>query len=238
MTYIGVTDVEEFTGFTYTDFKKDGRAMTEPEWNTFCSTHIDIVTQLMHRYCGVESFEATTVVELHDGSGATGDESATSEYLDSDRSFSLRKLPVISVTSVEEDTAGITAVPNWVTRTERSDSDAGDYVVQTDYEFTKIVFHSHIPSNGRRNVRITYQSGYLSSSEEFSELTLILKRMMQSVLLTKKKVQEATTIRNANVRDYSQMFEPVPEQDILTESIILQLERYRRLTVPTSRCYV
>jgi hypothetical protein len=47
--------------------------------------------------------------------------------------------------------------------------------------------------------------------------------------MLKKKTQEASTIRNYAVRDYSQMFEPFDESSILSDSEKAALERYRRI---------
>jgi hypothetical protein len=55
--------------------------------------------------------------------------------------------------------------------------------------------------------------------------------MMSNLLLHKKKIQEALTIRAQGIRDYSQMFDIMNESAILTENIKLVLDKYKRWNI-------
>ena len=51
------TDVEQFTGIAYTDMMINGQQMESADWISFCDTHIEIIAQVVHRYCNVPTFD-------------------------------------------------------------------------------------------------------------------------------------------------------------------------------------
>ena len=122
--YATKEDVQAFMGFSKKDLKINGVQMSDAEFVTFCEEMVPKIAQMVHRYCNVISFEPTQVIEYKNGRGASDDDSATSDYLDSDVEFYLRNLYFTDITHaaivVEEDTSAPTAAPNWVTRTARS----------------------------------------------------------------------------------------------------------------------
>ena len=238
MGYVTQDEVEAFTGFNFADFRNEGRAMTSAEFDEFIESCIDYVGQLIHRYCNVLTFELHDVIEYHNGRGGSDDERACAQYLEADRCFYLRDNPVASITKVEVDLNPVHAPPNWEEVNERSDTAAGDYLFINENEHAYIRFHNKVPRQGIRNVRISYSAGYAPDSAQYNELKLVALRMVTNLLLLKKKYQESTTIRNANVKDYAQMFDIFQESDILTTTVAAQLERYRRITIPTSAGYL
>jgi hypothetical protein len=244
--YFTVAELETFTGMANTDFKVAGVTMTPAQWSAFLTLMIPNVEQALHRYCNVTSFDPTTaIVELHSGRGATNDEYGSganlglafsgqgTAYIPNDTEFYLREL-LYTMTSVEEDTAPKTTIPAWVTRTARSAIVAGDYEVITKNETTLVRFHQNVPSAGNDNVRITYYTGYGTTSAQYLEIKLQALRMMSNLLLHKKKIQEALTIRAQGIRDYSQMFDIMNESAILTENIKLVLDKYKRWNIEGS----
>ena len=238
MGYITRAEVENFTGFGYRDFKCDGRAMTSSEFEDLIRDSDLYVTQMIHRYCNVTSFELHDVAEYHDGRGGSNDERAHYQHIEADRRFYLRDNPVQSLTKVEVDLNPPYSVPNWVGVRERSDESAGDFIFVNEHEHAYIRFHNRVPWKGYRNVRISYVAGYAPESEKYQGIKMIALRMVTNLLLLKKKYQEATTIRAANVKDFAQMFDTFQESDILTIPVAAQLELYRRITVPTSAGYL
>jgi hypothetical protein len=130
---------------------------------------------------------------------------------------------------VEEDTDSTSTPYSWVTRSARSSTTGGDYQVFTESELTLVRYHNNVPRQGKRNVRFTYYTGYMQDSAEFGDIKLQILRCFKNLIMSKKKIQEASTIRNYAVRDYSQMFEPFDESQILSDSEKMALERYRRL---------
>jgi|MudIll2142460700_1097286.scaffolds.fasta_scaffold72267_4 hypothetical protein len=239
MAYITKEEIEQYTGFAYTDFQESGLKMDESQWNTFLATNIPNIDQIINRYCNVTSFDPnTTITEYHSGRGASDDEGVSysgyflkpysGTYIESDREFYLRE-PVVSITLVEEDTSSKTSAPAWVSRVARAVGVAGDYEVVIKNELTKIVFWSNIPSAGYNNVRITYKCGYPYTSAQYKEIKLQALRMMANFLLHKKKIQEAVNIRALGVRDYSQMFDIMNESVVLSENVMAVLSKYRRI---------
>lgn len=233
--YATKEDIQEFMGFSKKDMKINGVQMSDSEFESFCDEMVPKIAQMVHRFCNVISFEPTVVVEYKNGKGTSDDDSSTSDYLDSDVEFYLRNLYLTSATPayapiiVEENVSSATAIPSWTTRTAQSDTVAGDYTVVTESELTYVRFHNNIPIQGKRNVRFTYYTGYAPASAEFGDIKLQVLRAFKNLIMLKKKTQEASTIRNYAVRDYSQMFEPFDESSILSESEKSALERYKRL---------
>ena len=235
MTYVTTSDVQSFMGFSNKDMKINGVQMSDAEFQDFVSTHEPRIAQMVHRFCNVISFEPTLVVEYKNGRGTSDDDSSTSDYLDSDVEFYLRNLylvgptPIYAPIIVEEDNSPPTAAPAWVTRLARSSTSGGDYQLMTESELSLVRFHNNVPRQGNHNVRFTYYTGYLPTSAEFGDIKLQVLRAFKNLIMLKKKVQEASTIRNYAVRDYSQMFEPFDESSVLSETEKAALERYKRL---------
>jgi hypothetical protein len=127
---------------------------------------------------------------------------------------------------VYEDTTP-NGVATWTARTARGVT-YGDYKVITDSELTSIRFHANVPIKGIQNVKITYYTGYAPASAQFGEIRLTALRAFKNLIMLKKKTQEASTIRNYAVRDYSQMFEPFDESSVFSESEKAVLDRYKR----------
>jgi hypothetical protein len=225
MAYFSQSDIQEYTGFASTDFKNAGTTMTATQWATLCTNIVDYVTHLVDRYCGVESFESHAVTEYHDGLGASGDDDT---YLEYDVRFYLWE-PAISVGTVSVDINADTSTKYWETRDERSTATAGDYMVATRGETTWIRFHQNCPQEGYHNVKIEYTAGYAAGSRQLGLIKWICLRIAKNMLLEMKKTQEVSTIRQTGVRDFSQMFEPRAESNILTDDIIRDLWKFRRL---------
>jgi len=237
MVYVTLEDVKEFMGFSNKDMKIDGVQMSDAQFGSFVTTWEPNIAQMIHRYCNVTSFYPTQITEYKNGRGASNDDTATSDYLDSDVTFYLRNLyltddPVVipavyAPIAVYEDTTP-TAIPTWTLRTARSSIAYGDYRVITDTELTSLRFHNNVPLQGNQNVKLVYYTGYSPSSAMFGELKLTVLRAFKNLIMLKKKTQEASTIRNYAVRDYSQMFEPFDESSVLSESEKAVLDRYKR----------
>jgi len=232
--YFTIQELKDLVGFSEKDMKTAGLQMNEVQFQGLVDLYEPKIAQMVHRFCYVTDFRPTQVTEYKSGRGASDDDSATSDYLDSDVEYYLRNLylsgpsPTYTLV-VEEDMSPPTATPSWTIRTERSNTSAGDYQIFPEDELTLIRFHSNVPRAGKRNVRMTYYTGYAPTSAEFGDIKLQVIRAFKNLLMLKKKTQEASTIRNYAVRDYSQMFEPFDESSILSESEKTALERYRRL---------
>jgi len=252
--YVTATEVENFLGMAYTDFKVEGRAMTEPEWGEFVLTYQVPIAELIHRFCRVPTFDPTASnalqVEIKSGRGQTDDDApyirgstgvyTLGDYLPNDIEFYLKHLyytgtvgrTTYAAVVVEEDTADKTAAPAWTTRTARGTGVGGDYEVYTEDELTMVRFHSNVPKKSVNNVRFTYYTGYDPASDQFKAIKLNVLRCFKNFVMLKKKLQEPFSIRAQGVRDYQQMFEPFDESHILGDQEKASLEPYRRFPIP------
>jgi hypothetical protein len=233
MVYVTQTEIEQFTGFSYGDFKLGNRNMTEAEFEEFMLDLIPRVEQMIHRYCNVLSFSPTVNTEYHDGRGPTDDTSGAPDYTDLDKTYGIYYNVITTATfTAEEQTAAENAIPVWSARTLQTSLVAGDYRLITRNEYTKAYFFANVPKKGTANVRFTYYTGYSVGSPQYEEIRLAVLRACANALLLKKKMQEATTVRNYGTRDYSQMFDVFNEASILNENIKLTLDRYKRVKMP------
>lgn len=229
--YVTVEDVINYAGYEGVDFKSNGSDMSEAQFRSYLETFaIPAVTGFINRYCNVKSFEAQAIVELRRGRGATGDEHSAvhTTYQEDDRIYLFREYPVNAVTKVEIDRGGITGTPLWSRLYERSESDSGSYVVveQTGLKF--LYFTRDVPPRGYNSLRLTYTTGFPEGSDDLATIRLAAVRLVTNILVHKKKMEEATTIRSYGLKDYSQMFDVFMESRLLTDEVRHILDRYRR----------
>jgi hypothetical protein len=117
-------DIESYTGICATDMMINGEQMTAAQWNTFCTTYVEVIAQVVHRYCNVPTFDPAQpeaiITEFRSGKKATDDWDYPPRYLSQDYVYYLLRLyygtPAISV---YEDVGGKTAPPEWVLRKSR-----------------------------------------------------------------------------------------------------------------------
>ena len=126
------SDIEQFTGIAFTDMMINGEPMTVTEWESFCTTYIEIISQVVHRYCNVPTFDPgqpeALITEYRSGKKATDDWDYPPQYLPQDYQLYLLYLyypggTVNGVTlpglTIYEDVGGKTAPPEWVLRKSR-----------------------------------------------------------------------------------------------------------------------
>ena len=236
MALVTVNDVQQYTGFHYSEFTENGLEMTEGQWTEFIKSLIPKVTQMIHRYCNVYSFERALFVEYHSGRGTTNYDTAIADYDVEDTIYFLHQLYCDTLV-VEEDTSTKSAAPAWATRTARGTGVAGDYEIWSENDVTRIKFNSNVPAQGSNNIRFTYYTGYPALSPQITDIKFQCLRGIKNVLLTKKKIQEASSIRNYGVRDYSQMFDAFSEGIVIDPKVAAGLDQYRRHIVPGQFCY-
>ena len=237
---ISHTDIENFTGITYTDMQDNGIPMTAGQWSTFCTTYVEIIAQIVHRYCNVPTFDPAQpealIVELHSGRGATDDSTWPTQYYPNDYQLWLRELYITNGTYaavvVQEDTASKTAVPAWTTRTVRSAAAGGDYEVITKKEVTMISFHNNVPAQGSNNVKFTYYTGYDPASKEYADIKFQILRVFKNLILSKIGVQSIVTMFAHGTRDMNALPNQYSEAQILSHMEESVLKRYKRYIVP------
>jgi len=236
MTLVTVNDVQQYTGFKYSEFTENGLEMTEGQWTEFLTLLIPKVTQMIHRYCNVHSFEKVQFVEYHSGRGETNYDSSVSDYNQEDTIYFLHQL-YCDTLKVEEDVSTKSAAPSWVTRVARATAVPGDYEIWTNNDVTRVKFNQNIPKQGENTLRFTYNTGYLPTSAQIQDVKFQCLRGIKNVLLTKKKIQEASSIRNYGVRDYSQMFDAFSEGIVIDPKVQAGLDPYRRAVIHGSWAY-
>lgn len=142
--YCAAADVKGMTRLTY---DKLGLA-NDAALTTFIESLISEAESRIDGVCGVPDgfFRAgglTVTEELYDGDG--------------DEDLYLNYAPIVSVTSLYENTASLTAPASWVQRTEGPGS--GTSFVKYARE-GRLHFYDHIPGYGVQNVKVTYVAGY------------------------------------------------------------------------------
>ena len=98
-----------------------------------------------------------------------------------DRLF-LRNRPIISITTLQRNTAGETGTDSFETLTEQTGS-GGDYQLISDGKAAGYIdFIQNRPRHGKRSVRITYKHGYDTTPKNVEELTILLavKQILRS----------------------------------------------------------
>jgi hypothetical protein len=113
----------------------------------------------------------------------------------------------------------------------------GDYEVFFENEVSRVMFYSNVPAKGNRNIKMIYNTGYALISPQLGDIKFQCIRACNNVLLTKKKIQEAISVRNYGVRDYSQMFDVFSEGIVLDDRIKASLEQYQRKVIPGQFAY-
>jgi hypothetical protein len=236
MALVTRNDVEQYTGFKYTEFTENGLEMNEGQWVEFIDMLIPKITQMIHRFCNVYSFEKAAFTEYHSGKGAQNYDTNQSDYNEEDTQFFLHHLYESGIAISEQtSTKGNPIV--WTPRTLITASATGDYEIYVENDVSWVQFYQNVPMQGTRNVKFAYFTGYADGSPELNDIKFQCLRAIKNVLLTKKKIQEASTIRNYGVRDYSQMFDAFSEGVVLDDKVKTGLEQYRRAVIHGSYAY-
>ena len=238
MAYVSILDVEAHTGYGAEDMKQGSLTMTASQWEDYCTNDlIPRIEQLVNRYCGVASFDEHTKIEYRSSPGDI-------DYMDNYMSWMtpggpglvtheeiefILTEPCLSVASVAiKDSQWI---DSWENLTEVG-ATQGDWFSITQDEITRI-YMGKIPPRGKGNIRFTYHAGYPADSPEFREIQLIVLRIIRINLEEKLKFQQAGTVRNVGVRDYSEMYDinKQAHKDVyyIPEDICRELNKYRRL---------
>ena len=114
-----------------------------------------------------------------------GTESLRTDYFNianRDR-MQLRNRPIISITTLQRNTAGETSTDSWETLTEQTGS-GGDYVLTESNKSAGFVdFIKNKPRNGKRAMRITYNYGYSTTPANVRRLTTLMA--VKSIVMSK-----------------------------------------------------
>jgi len=159
--YCSVDDVKELTPIIYQDLGFD----SEDNYNKFLNRTILKASRRIDRFCNRPNdfFNGgATITEYFDGKPSRSsfmypDTERTEIYLLDRRTYWLTHTPVLSVTSVQKNTASIGETDNWV--------DITKYRLNT--ETGRLVIASTVaPPEGVQNVKVVYVAGYTSVPDE------------------------------------------------------------------------
>lgn len=227
MAYLTQSEIEAHTGYTYTDFKQAGSAMSSAQWTSYLTgILIPAVQAEINHFCSRGSFEVTSYTDYFNGKGMSGLRGRM--YREQDRVFIPKEQPVVSVTSVSENTGYPSDAITWTARTVQSTSVGGDFALIVRNNLTRIRFHSEIPKLGIGNVKIVYTAGYTTDSATFLGIKAIALEMVANYLARKKRDQETIAARRVSTQDSANMFQE-KRPELMTEEIQLMLQPYRRI---------
>ena len=198
--YISASEVKQYSNVTYQDL---GFA-SETEYEAFLDDLINQVEAVIDDYCRVPRgfFKAggLSFTEIHDW--------------DEDGEIHTRYYPIITLTKVELDLAGINQPANW---TEISST---YYYAKNEYGIIRIVGKS--PGHIENSVRITYTAGYSAVPEDIKTAALILAKNMLKSMMTSDEIR---------IGDLT--IEPQIPQEIFTAEIKTILAQYKRRLAST-----
>jgi len=92
----------------------------------------------------------------------------------------LNKEPIVSITTLERNTAGLNSVDNWDELTEQ-DGSGGDFILYKKEGLVKFV--QNIPRYGKRSVKVTYIYGRETVPKSVERLTILLT--VRDIILSK-----------------------------------------------------
>ena len=248
--YCTSADVAEMNGFSHHNMKIFGKEMTEGEYELFVSDLCTAASELVNRWCNVDTFyEHTIEDEYH--TMDTSDYYFYPDYIPSVYGYAMgahspdhnvrkrtilpRDYPVMNITKVEANRATNYGAPVWMTLKPPAEDAYGDYQIVRKFKSTKITIIRNAPLNGLNNSRMSYTAGYPETDKVFTILKRATAMIVNNYLNYKAKMQEASTLRQSAVQDYAAMFDPEYAKYILTDDIKSILELYRRPPVdPTA----
>jgi len=161
--YVTAEEVKSFAKLTYEDL---GYA-DEEQYDAFLNDLITASESLVEQYCNVPS-----------GYFQAGGVSFQNQLYDYRYPIFLRYTPVISVQSVEINTASYGQSPNWVTL------ETTEYVVNAEAGCIYLV--KRIPAVTLQSVRVSYTAGYSSTPEVVRHVVKALCSNMLHEILQRK----------------------------------------------------
>lgn len=152
------------------------REIEERTGMKFAST---TVTQEIYDYNQYTAWKSPEALEFYGGMSGRNDYFNISVR---DR-IQLRNRPIISITTLQRNTAGENATDSWETLTEQTGT-GGDYVLTEQLKSAGMIdFVKNKPRNGKRAMRITYKYGYDTTPANVRRLTTLLA--VKSIVMSK-----------------------------------------------------
>lgn len=251
--YCSFEDVAKLGGFRVDDMDFLGLEMELPDYKDLIDTFIGAASNIVNRYCNVESFfphaiedefHSMTCVDMYSNTyGVWRPFSMYSDYItDTEKehvsSVYPMEQPVQSISKVEINLVrNLGYAPQWIELHEYGvpyiDSEGKerigeDYQVVSRFGTTYIYLIYRYPAYGKNNIKISYEAGYKEDGDELKNIRIATAMIVNNFLINKKKVQEVATIRGAGIQDYSPMFNDITQGLLLTPEVKMILDMYRR----------
>lgn len=112
--------------------------------------------------------------------------------------FQLKNYPVISITTLQKNSAGAASADSWTTLTEQSGS-GGSFIV--DLSTGNIVFVDNYPRYGKRSVRVTYVHGRATTPKTVERLAVLLT--VKQIIYQKAGNSQFTSVDDITVETIS-----------------------------------
>ena len=143
------------------------REIEERTGMKFAST---TVTQEIYDFNQYNTWKSPEALEFYGGLAGRNDYFNISVR---DR-IQLRNRPILSITTLQRNTAGENATDSWETLTEQTGT-GGDYVLTESLKSAGMIdFVKNKPRNGKRSMRITYKYGYSTTPANVRRLTTLI----------------------------------------------------------------
>jgi len=196
--YISASEVKQYSNVTYQDLGFS----SETEYETFLDNLINQVEAVIDDYCRVPHgfFKAggLSFTEIHDW--------------DEDGEIHTHYYPIITLTKVELDQAGLNQAADW------TEISSNYYYAKNEYGIIKIVGKS--PGHVENSVRITYTAGYSAVPEDIKLAALMLADNVLRLIL------QRTLGSSLSIGDFKSSLTEVEEA--FSSEIKSLLSSYRR----------
>ena len=218
-SYTTTANVRDETQIDY----KDIGFQDETQYEDLLDELILAAERIIDNYCKVPSgffvaagLTVTAEHHDHDGSGVVH----------------LRYYPILSVTSLEYNNAGLTQATNWTALTAGPGA-GSSYLLYPEFEsHGKIVIYSTIPSAGFRNIRSTYVAGYTAVPADITQITNeIVANIVRGILKRRLTPQDITQIAmsGGDIRAvFAEAAKLVPSQKKLLNEYMISEVKGRR----------
>lgn len=256
MAYASFSDLQYYSGFIPSDFRYLFDQMDISQYETFCNSLLETATNIINRYCGVETFEQHEVtneyhsLQLLDAVGGPygGYPLTPPAYYGSCSPYFTpnvenlsqvtifpRDIPCQSVNTVEVTMGATNGVPEWITLTERTGDQDGDYVVINQFGVTQIILLRRYPQYGINKIRISYTAGYPEGAPALDTMNLACCMVATNIMNYKKKQEMAATAFGSGVQNFGPSFSFAYGSDhsLLSNEVRSLIDQYRRPMDPS-----
>jgi hypothetical protein len=212
--YVTASEAKEYSRLTY---DKIGFA-DDLTFVTFVESLIDAAEAKVEGFTGRPS-------GFYKVNGLT----VTDEYHDHDGGDTLRvnHPPILSVSSLARNTAGLTQAPVWDALTEGPGLNT-HYLLYN--EEGKIYFYSNTPGDGKKKIKLTYVAGYSAVPDAVKQVVkYLVAEALKGILKRQIAPQELIRLTMEDGGDASTIWNLIDENMNINKSFMDALSAYRKV---------